>query len=77
MKKAEMQRLHGEGETHQACPKDWRDVPNLVGDYDLDATILHRANPSLPQRLSLYVKRAGAYHPRTGYSGYGNYQGDS
>jgi hypothetical protein len=78
MNKAEMQRLHGQAETHACCPKDWRDVPNLVGDYDLDATILHRENPSLPQRLSLYVKRGErAYGPSSGYRGYRNYGGDS
>lgn len=75
-----MQRLHGDGECHDCAPPAWRDVPRLVGDYDLDATILHRENPSLPDRLSLYVKGAGrgnAYAPRTGYNGYQNYSGDS
>lgn len=78
MNKSTMQRLHGQSETHTCAPKAWRDVPNLVGDYDLDATILHRNNPSLPARLSLYVKRGNhAYGPVTGYNGYHNYGGDS
>ena len=77
MLKNQMQRLHGEGENHECCPQGWRDVPNLVGDYDLDATILHRDNPSLPDRLSLYVKRGNAYGPSSGYHGYNNYSKDS
>jgi hypothetical protein len=78
MKASEMQRLHGQGELHECAPKDWRDVPNLVGDYDLDATIMHRDNPALPARLSLYVKntKATSYGPRTGYNGYHGYSGD-
>jgi hypothetical protein len=57
------------GECHDCGPKDWADVPNITGDYDLDATILHRENPDLPERLELYVKRP-TYGPRTAYTGY-------
>jgi len=63
---------------HDCAPKDWRDVPNLSGDYDLDATIMHRENPDLPARLNLYVKRSGrAYGPNTGYNAYSGYNGDN
>ena len=62
--------------THDAdAPKGWRDVPNLCGDYDLDATILHRSNSDLPARLNLYLKR-NAYGYKTGYGGYHGYSGD-
>lgn len=59
---------------HNGChdddaPKAWHDVPKMTGDYDLDATILHRHNKDLPDRLKLYVKRR-SYGKRTGYSGY-------
>jgi hypothetical protein len=58
---------------HEAVPKAWRDVPNLTGDYDCDATIEHRNNPSLPDRLWMYLKRPRhAYAIRTGYGGYGD-----
>ena len=78
MNKTRMEKLNGQSETHDCCPQGWRDVPNLVGDYDLDATILHRENPSLPARLELYVKRGErAYGPSSGYRGYRNYGGDS
>jgi hypothetical protein len=75
MKPAAMKSLSGEAHCHECAPKDWRDVPDMSGDYDLDATIAHRDNPSLPDRLSLYLKRK-AYGPRTGYNGYHGYSGD-
>lgn len=77
MKAKEMRSL-GHCGNHECSPEGWRDVPNLVGDYDLDATIMHRNNPDLPKRLSLYVKRgANAYGPLTGYRGYHGYGGDN
>lgn len=76
--RANQMRAMIQGRNHDACPKPWRDVPNLVGDYDLDATIMHRDNPALPQRLELYVKHTGrAYQPVTGYKGYHGYGGDN
>ena len=55
--------------THECCPKEWRKVPNLTGDYDLDATIAHRKNGDMPHRLALYVSN-NAYGPKTAYRGY-------
>lgn len=76
--KAKAMKEIGHCGTHQCAPKAWRDVPNLVGDYDLDATIQHRENPNLPSRLELYVRKGErAYHPVSGYNGYSNYHGDS
>lgn len=53
-------------------------MPDLTGDYDLDATIAHRHNKDLPHRLGLYTKgkKQNAYGPRTGYTGYHGYSGD-
>ena len=78
MKPNTMHRL-GHNGAHTCAPKGWRGVPNLVGDYDLDATILHRSNRDLPHRLELYVKRGkgGTYGPLTAYNGYSNYHGDT
>ena len=76
MRPNEMHRLAHNG-CHQAAPKGWRDVPNMTGDYDLDATILHRNNKSIPNRLELYLKhKATAYGYRTNYDGYHGYSGD-
>ncbi len=62
---------------HQCAPREWRGVPNLTGDYDLDATIAHRPNRDLPHRLGLYTKRSReSYGPRTAYGGYHGYSGD-
>lgn len=68
MTKTEMQAMGHRGD-HQIAPKAWRDVANLTGDYDLDATIEHRRNSDLPARLAQHVKR-DAYAQRTAYNGY-------
>lgn len=76
MRPTEMHRLAHAG-CHECSPKAWHDVPVLCGDYDLDATILHRSNRDLPLRLGLYIKRGcNAYGYRTGYNGYHGYSGD-
>ncbi len=78
MKRTAM-RKQARGQDHSACaPKPWRDVPNVTGDHDLDATIEHRGNKDLPHRLALYVSGGGpGYGPLTGYNGYHNYRGDT
>lgn len=55
---------------HDCAPAGWKDVPNCTGDYDLDATILHRQNKDLPDRMKLYLKRS-AYSYKTAYNAYG------
>lgn len=54
---------------HDCAPKGWKDVPKVTGDYDMDATILHRHNKDLPDRLKLYLKR-GAYSAKNAYNAY-------
>lgn len=78
MRPRDMHRLAHAGCHDDCAPKDWHNVPKLTGDYDLDATIEHRNNSDLPQRLKLYTKRGGinAYGPRTSYRGYHGYSGD-
>jgi hypothetical protein len=68
MTKSEMRAMGHRG-NHIVAPAGWRDVANLCGDYDLDATIEHRGNTDLPARLAQYVKR-DAYAQRTAYNGY-------
>ena len=76
MRPVDMHRLAHSG-CHDCAPKDWHSVPVVSGDYDLDATILHRSNKDLPDRLEMYVKqRVNAYGARTGYNGYHGYSGD-
>ena len=77
MRPRDMHRL-AHGGCHDCGPKAWHDVPNLSGDYDLDATIMHRPNKDLPDRLALHTKRGKgtAYGPKTAYRGYHNYSGD-
>lgn len=61
---------------HQCAPKGWRRVPNVTGDYDLDASIAHSPNKDMAKKLDLYTTRRGAYGYRTGYSPYGPVAGD-
>ena len=75
MRPNEMHKL-GHNGCHTCAPRGWNDVPNVTGDYDLDATILHRHNKDLPNRLKMYTKTR-SYGIRTGYNGYHNYSGDT
>lgn len=78
MKAADLKQLGPGTHNHECAPKGWRDVPDVTGDYDLDATILHRENADLPLRLALYLKQdRNAFQPVTGYNAYHNYGGDS
>lgn len=54
---------------HEVCPTAWKNIPNQVGDYDLDATIMHRANTDLPHRLDQHIRK-WAYRIRNDYNGY-------
>jgi hypothetical protein len=78
MKPNLMHRLAHNG-CHKVAPQGYHTLPNVTGDYDLDATILHRTNTDMPKRLELYVKRGkgGCYGPLTGYNGYHGYHGDN
>lgn len=67
MKPTDMHRLC-HGGCHINGPKDWHEVPVVSGDYDLDATIMHRNNKDMPKRLNLYVRRPSGY----GGEGYGD-----
>jgi hypothetical protein len=74
MRSQDMHRIGHQG-CHDCAPEAWRRVPKVTGDYDMDATIQHRANKDLSQKLEMYVINAPAYGPR-GYAGYRGYHGD-
>lgn len=79
MHRVAMHRLAHHG-NHTAAPKGWRDVPNVTGDYDFDATIQHGRNSDMPLRLDMYLggrNNGPGYGPLTGYNGYHNYHGDT
>jgi hypothetical protein len=76
MAKCDRANLEGHG-SHQCAPRAWRGLPKITGDYDLDATILHRHNKDLPHRLALYSRQVPAVlNPRSAYHGYAGYHGD-
>jgi hypothetical protein len=75
-----MHRLAHQG-SHASCsPKAWHAVPKVTGDYDLDATIMHRKNRDMATRLGMYLRNPlgvpGAYGPRSNYRGYAGNHGD-
>lgn len=62
---------------HDCAPKPWKVVPNVTGDYDLDATIMHRRNRDMAARLAQHLARtAPTYGARTHYTGYSGNHGD-
>lgn len=77
MKPKAMKHLGGETTCHACAPKAWRDIPNISGDYDFDATVAHRDNPSLPDKMAMYLRKGKSFGPVTAYNGYGGYGGDS
>lgn len=63
--------------THKCAPKAWRGVPNMTGDYDLDATILHRTNGDMAKKIQSHLSNPrGVYGSRTAYSGNSGNHGD-
>lgn len=62
---------------HTCAPKPWKAVPNVTGDYDMDATIMHRKNRDMASRLSQHLARtATSYNIRSAYTGYNGNHGD-
>lgn len=77
MLKSQMHSLRHSG-NHAACPKEWRGVPNVTGDYDVDGTIMRRSNKDLPARLNQHLTNSGdAYGQLSAYNGYSGYHGDN
>lgn len=74
MRSYDMHRIGHQG-NHDVAPEGWHRVPKVTGDYDMDATIQHRANKDLARKLEMYVINGPAYGPR-GYGGYRGYHGD-
>ena len=46
---------------HECCPGEWREVPNITGDYDFDGTIMRRTSPNLVGKLELYTTSRTCY----------------
>ena len=65
---------HGE---HEMCPKEWDGIPDITGNFQLDAVIAINKNPDLANRLAIYCKGDNGYGPLTGYNGYSGYSGDN
>lgn len=77
MRPNEMHNIAHQG-CHDCSPKAWHDVPKVTGDYDLDATILHRKNRDMPARLRQHLvqPKTSSYRHRTMGSGNHGSHGD-
>lgn len=42
---------------HTCAPKGWHGVPNVTGDYDLDATIMHRSNRDMARKIGQHLRQ--------------------
>lgn len=63
---------------HECCPKDWQNVQDLTGSFELDAVIMRSRNKDMIDRLQNHITtQSAAYGPITAYNGYRNYSGDS
>ncbi len=62
---------------HTAAPEIWRRTPNITGDYEMDASIVHCKNKSVPGKLQSHLLNDSPYGPRTAYDGYSGYKGDN
>ena len=46
----------------------------MTGDYEMDASIMHCKNCSVPHKLEHHISGDNAYGNATGYDGYENYK---
>jgi hypothetical protein len=51
---------------HQCCPKAWRQTPDMTGDYDFDASIMHSGNRDMASKLRQHLKRPRSAYDVTG-----------
>lgn len=58
---------------HQFAPEMWRKTPNITGDYEMDASIVHCKNKAVPAKLSMYTLEHNAYRSQTAYNAYSGY----
>jgi hypothetical protein len=53
---------------HGCCPKDWRQVSDLTGSYELDAVIQRAHNRDMVAKLEDHLVTDVAYQKRTAYN---------
>ena len=55
---------------HRCAPKEWRNVPDLTGSYELDAVISKNTNKDMADRLAGHLQGNDAYLIQNGYNSY-------
>ena len=61
---------------HTFCPKAWRKIPNLTGDYDFDAGVAYSKSGAMKAKIHSHISKENSYGYKTGYRGYSGYGGD-
>ena len=61
---------------HRFCPKLWRKVHDLTGDYVFDASIEQSQNRDMQAKLHDHLAMDSAYGPKSAYRGYSSMAGD-
>ena len=61
---------------HQCCPPTHRQVPNITGDYDFDASLVRSKNTDLAAKFRNHISASQGYGYRTNYRGYSGLAGD-
>jgi hypothetical protein len=69
---------------HQCAPSEWRHTPNMTGDHEFDASVMHASAKRVSRDIAHHIKGGSigniiedgrnAYQPRTNYAG-GSYEG--
>ncbi len=53
---------------HQCCPKDWRNISDLTGSYEMDGMVVRTPNPEMRAKLEDHLVTDVAYQKRTAYN---------
>jgi len=62
---------------HSCAPRIYRKTPNITGDYDLDASIMHgKHSPAMQSKLETHIDTMHTIYGPRGYDNYSGYSGD-
>lgn len=56
-------------QTHNCCPEDWRQTPDMTGSFELDCVIIKSPNREMAAKLRDHLTGDQAYQHGTGYNG--------
>jgi len=56
-------------DNYQCAPKDWRQIQDMTGSFELDAVIARCKNPEVAAKLEDHLVSDVPYKQRTAYNG--------